>query len=167
MPSRTLLTLRKSNPDFLAVQVDGMLFIALRNRGRDKIMLEQDLEGGIYDLTLAKKFGALDAEADGLLNWTQLYITGASFWEIDWGQAAYYFGQVAPHLPNLMDKSGITAGERYRQSLVGYGYQLAEQTKWCKSFKQFQLALSIAYDAQIEKDMNTVAERCDTGDDSD
>lgn len=156
----TLLTLRKSNPDFMAVQVDGMLFIALRNRGRDKILLQQDLEGGIYDLTLAKRFGVLDAEAEGLLNWTQLYITGASFWEIDWGQAAFYFGQVAPNLPNLMDKSGLTAGERYRQSLIEYGYYLADQKMWCKSYEQFEIALSIAYDAQVEKDMNTAAERC-------
>jgi len=159
----TLLTLRKTNPEFSMVQVDGMLFIALRNRGKDKILLEQDLEGGIYDLTLAKRFGILDAEADGLLNWSQLYITGASFWEIDWGQASYYFSQVAPHLPNLMDKSGYTAGERYRLSTIEYGYYLAEQKKWCQSFEQLQLALSIAYDAQVEQDMNTVAERCAKG----
>jgi tetratricopeptide (TPR) repeat protein len=156
----TLLTLRKASPDFFAVQVDGMLFVALRNRGKDKILLEQDLEGGIYDLTLAERFGVLDAEADGLLSWTRLYITGASFWEIDWGQAAYYFGQVAPHLPNLMDKSGYTAGERYRIALIEYGYYLAEQKQWCKSYEQFQIALSLAYDAQTEQDMNTTADRC-------
>jgi hypothetical protein len=156
----TLLALRKASPDFNVVQVDGMLFIALRNRGKDKILLHQDLEGGIYDLTLAQRFGLLDTEADGLLNWTQLYITGASFWEIDWGQAAYYFGQVAPHLPNLMDKSGYTAGERYRLALKGYAYQLADQKKYCQAYEQLQISLSLAYDPQVEQDMNTAAELC-------
>jgi hypothetical protein len=137
-----------------------MLFVALRNRGRDKILLEQDLEGGIYDLTLAKRFGILDSEADGLLTWTQLYITGASFWEIDWGQAAYYFGQVAPQLPNLMDKSGYTAGERYRLALIEYAYDLADQKKYCQAYEQLQIALSLGADAQVEQDMNRAAELC-------
>jgi len=157
----TLLTLRKANPDFHTVEVDGMLFLALRNRGKYKILNEADLEGGIYDLTLAERFGPMDAEAQGLLNWTSLYITGASFWEIDWGQAAYYFGQVAPNMPNLRDSSGWTAGERYRISIIEYGYQLADAKQWCASMEQFQIALQIAYDAQVEADLRTVTKGCE------
>ena len=58
---------------------------------------------------------------------------------IDWGQAVSYFGQVAPHLPNLRDKSGMTAADRYHTALINYGYLLAEQGLWCKSAQQFQL----------------------------
>jgi tetratricopeptide (TPR) repeat protein len=156
----SLLVLRKTDPDFRAVELDGMLFLALRNRGIDKIGKEADLEGGIYDLTLAERFGPLDTEAQGFLNWSKLYITGASFWEIDWGQAVYYFGQVAPHLPNLRDGSGWTATERYRISLVNYGDILANQKQWCKAMEHFQLALSMGYDAQVEQALNGVTKRC-------
>jgi tetratricopeptide (TPR) repeat protein len=106
-----LLSLRKADPSYQMVDVDGMLYLALRNQGVDKILKEADLEGGIYDLTLASKFGPLDTEAQGFLNWTGLYITGASFWEIDWEQAVNYFNQVAPQLPNLRD--GLW-NDRYR-----------------------------------------------------
>jgi len=41
-----LLVLRKNYADFMPVKVDGMLFVALRNRGIDKIARQQDLEGG-------------------------------------------------------------------------------------------------------------------------
>jgi tetratricopeptide (TPR) repeat protein len=156
----TLLVLRKTDPEFRAVELDGMLFLALRNRGIDKIGKEADLEGGIYDLTLAERFGPLDTEAQGFLNWTKLYITGASFWEIDWGQAVYYFGQVAPHLPNLRDGSGWTATERYRIALVNYGDILANQKQWCKAMEHYQVALSMGYDAQVEQALNGVTKRC-------
>jgi tetratricopeptide (TPR) repeat protein len=59
----TLLLLRKNYPDYMPVKVDGMLYVALRNRGIDKIATQHDLEGGNYDLTLAERFGPLDAEA--------------------------------------------------------------------------------------------------------
>jgi hypothetical protein len=43
-------------------------------------------------------------------------VIGASFWLVDWEKAAYYFGQVAPSLPNMRDYSNITAIERYREA---------------------------------------------------
>lgn len=156
----TLLALRKADPDFHTVEVDGMLFLALRNRGRDKIINQADLEGGIYDLTLASRFGLLDTEAEGILNWTTLYITGASFWEIDWGQAAYYFSQVAPHVPNLRDGSGLTAAQRYRTSLFNYSKLLAQQKRWCDAAAQLEIALSIASDPELEQAYADVAQRC-------
>ncbi|MBN2550959.1 MAG: hypothetical protein JXB15_17480 [Anaerolineales bacterium] len=154
-----LLSLRKTDPNYRPVDVDGMLFLSYRNQGGRKI-LNADLEGGIYDLTLASRLGILDAEAQGLLTWAELYITGASFWEIDWGQAAYYFGQVAPHAPNLRDGSGITAVERYRTSLIKYANQLANQKKWCEAAAQLEIALSIAEDPEVRQTYAQLAERC-------
>lgn len=156
----TLLALRQSDASFQMVNVDGSLFLALRNRGRDKIINQSDLEGGIYDLTLAKKFGVLDAEASGLLNWSTLYITGASFWEIDWGQAAYYFSQVAPNVPNLRDGSGLTASERYRTSLFNYAKLLAQSKRWCDAATQLEVALSMGSDPEMQQAYAELAQRC-------
>lgn len=155
-----LLSLRQSDPEYRQVDVDGMLFIALRNSGRDKILKEIDLEGGIYDLTLAGRFGLLDTEAQSLLNWSSLYITGASFWELDWGQAAYYFGQVAPHAPNLMDKSAMTAAQRYRIALVEYAKQLLNQKNPCEAAKQLEIALSINQDGETQSLYEQALGRC-------
>ena len=98
-----------------------MLFVALRNRGIDKIAQLHDLEGGNYDLTLAERFGPLDSEARNWRDWADLYIRGASFWDVDWGQAIYYFSQLASAAPNLSDLSGWTASSRYMDALLGYG----------------------------------------------
>ena len=147
----TLLSLRKADPTYQAVKVDGMLYVAFRNRGTDKILKNCDLEGGIFDLAQAEQFGPLDADADSYQTWASLYLTGASFWELDWAQVIYYFAQVAPALPNLCDGSGMTATERYRQGLVGYGDFLAQNGDICGALAQYQLAASFGTDTALDE----------------
>jgi tetratricopeptide (TPR) repeat protein len=160
----TLLNLRKSDPNYQAVQVDGMLYIAFRNRGVDKILRQADLEGGIYDLAVAGRIGPLDADAQSYETWARIYITGASFWELNWGEAVYYFAQVAPALPNLMDGSRMTAAERYRLALIGYGGFLGDNKEWCAAAEQYQLALSLGASAEVEQQLELALKQC-SGDD--
>jgi len=157
----TALTLRKNNIDYQPVLVDDIIYTALLNRGKDKILKQQDLEGGIYDLTLAERFGPLDAESKSYLTFSRLYITGASFWELDWGQAVYYFGQVAPSLPNLTDNSGWSANERYRLALIHYGEVLANQKQWCQAAEQYAIAVSLgSASADVNNAYNNVLQKC-------
>lgn len=119
-------TLRKADVAYKTAQVDSMYYAALRNRGVEQILgtgayQTTNLEGGIYDLTLAERFGPLDGTADGLRSFARLYITGASFWDLDWAQAKEYFAQVYQFAPSLRDASGTTAAERYRYTLLKYG----------------------------------------------
>ncbi|MFM8321970.1 MAG: hypothetical protein ACKOC5_13735 [Chloroflexota bacterium] len=157
-----LLALRAKDVNYRVVDVDGMMFLTLRNRGWKRITAA-DLEAGIYDLTLAENFAPLDSEAKGLVTWTQMYITGASFWGIDWAQAVQYFSQVAPQMPNLMDASGMTASERYRRALFEYGNSLAAGGQACQAVEQYQLALSMGPDAEIEAALNNAAGACQDG----
>ena len=60
-----MLALRKVDPAFRTVDIDGMLFLALRNRGRDQILKESDLESGIYDLTLASQIWTAGRRSSG------------------------------------------------------------------------------------------------------
>ena len=158
----TLLMLRKDDPTFKAVQIDGLLFMALRNRGMDKIGKQSDLEGGIYDLALAERFGPLDTEAQSYLNWARLYITGASFWEINWAEAVNYFSQIAPQLPYLRDGSGLTAMERYRLALIGLGISQL-QSEPCDAVETLNLALSIADDEEAAKALEEAVKFCEGG----
>jgi tetratricopeptide (TPR) repeat protein len=146
----TLLLLRKKFPDFMAVKVDGMLFVALRNRGIDKIAQLHDLEGGNYDLTLAERFGPLDSEARNWRDWADLYIRGASFWDVDWAQAVYYFSQLASAAPNLSDLSGWTASNRYMDALLGYGDWFATQAQWCDAQTQYDTYMTMLANPQVE-----------------
>ena len=157
----TLLALRKADPTYQAVWVDNKLYLALRYRGMDKILKSCDLEGGIYDLSQSNLFGPLDRDADNYLTWASLYLTGASFWELDWSQAVYYFAQVGPALPNLCDGSGITAAERYRLALVGYGDFLAKGGDWCGARDQYTLALSMGADTAVEEALTNATLGCE------
>jgi tetratricopeptide (TPR) repeat protein len=156
----TLLTLRKRDPTFMAVKVDGMLFVALRNRGVDKIARQADLEGGTYDLALAERFGPLDVEARNWRDWATLYVRGASFWDVDWAQAVYYFGQLVQIAPNLVDGSGYTAFERNILALLGYGDWFARQGKFCEAQQQYEAALGIRDDPVARPTADFAARKC-------
>jgi tetratricopeptide (TPR) repeat protein len=156
----TLLLLRKNYPDYMAVKVDGMLYVALRNRGIDKIAQLHDLEGGNYDLTLAERFGPLDTEARNWRDWADLYIRGASFWDVDWGQAVYYFSQLANAAPNLSDLSGWTASSRYMDALLGYGDWYAAKEQWCDAQVQYDTYMSLLASSQVEPTAVYAADKC-------
>jgi tetratricopeptide (TPR) repeat protein len=163
----TLLALRKADPEYQPVWVDGRLYMAYRNSGVEKILKKADLEGGIYDLTLAERFGLLDADAEGYLTWARLYITGASFWDLDWAQAVYYFGQIAPALPNLTDGSGWTATERYRLALINYGDFLGSQDDWCSAQEQYNVAMTMGSDSSLDDKYAHAADKCGGGGEED
>ncbi len=156
----TLVGLRKDEPTYNSVRVDGMLYLALRQRGVSKIFQESNLEGGIYDLSLAENFGPLDLEATVARNMARLYLYGSSFWEAYPEKAVFYFSQVAAAAPYLRDASGWTATERYRSVLIQYGAQLAREGDWCSAVEQFELAASIRSDAAIATQLDAAYLAC-------
>jgi len=135
-------TIRKLDPGFKTAQVDGMYYFALRNRGYQLIVNEGNLEGGIYYLTLAERFGPLDNNARGVRDGARAYMTGASFWELDWRQAATYFEQVAVGWPSMWDGT-MTAGQRYYTASLRYADELFFQKDYCEAYDQYSKAATL------------------------
>lgn len=156
----TLNSLRKEDPQYEMARVDGMLYIALRNRGVDKITNQRDLQGGSYDLALAERFAPLDGEADRLRNLARLFMYGNAFWEAYPEQAVYYFSQVAAAAPYMVDGSGWTAMERYRGALIQYGDALIKEERWCEAEEQYLLAQSIRSDSSLEEALYEASIQC-------
>jgi tetratricopeptide (TPR) repeat protein len=156
-----LLKLRKDAPDLHTIEVDGMMYVALRNRGLEKIR-STDLEGGTYDLALAERFGPLDAEARNYRTWAEIYVTGASFWEVDWGKAVEYYQQLILTAPFLADGSGWTSTDRYRIALTKYGDFLAQQGLFCEAYEQYQASRQVREDPSLEPTANFAYEECYT-----
>jgi hypothetical protein len=156
----TLTTLRKEDLAYQIARVDGMFFISLRMRGFDKIWKAGDLEGGIYDMALASRFGPLDAQANSARDLARLYLIGSAFWEVDPAQAIQYFSQVAAAAPGLQDSSGWTASARYREVLIQYGDSLMVKKEWCTAQEQYQLALSMGADAALQEKAQNAALLC-------
>ena len=143
----TLDNLRKSDPTYRTAEVDGMYYISLRSRGYAKLLpascRDTNLEGGIYDLTLAERFGPLDSDAESMRTFARYYLTGAAFWQVDWLQAQYYFGQTMLGYPNMMDASCETATDRWREATIEYAKQLLLKEDYCGAQAQFDAAFTV------------------------
>jgi tetratricopeptide (TPR) repeat protein len=152
--------IRKLDPTYKTAQVDGMYYFALRNRGHELITKEGNLEGGIYYLTLAERFGPLDNTSVGLRDGARLYITGASFWGLDWKQAYDYFSQIGSGWPSMWDGT-YTASQRLQISAMRYGDDLFSQQNYCKAYEQYQIAAGIGnLDATATKNSNQAYQQC-------
>ena len=162
-------TIRKAMPDYRTVDIDGLYYIALRNRGVKKILNDGDLEGGIYDLNQAEVFAPIDAQAASYRQWAEWYQTGASFWEVDWEQAVYYFNMIVPVAPNLMDSSFFTAQSRLATAQVGYADVLIKRAEnymaekyWCSADELIKEAASYKpLDPEDLETANYVASKCE------
>lgn len=155
-----VVALRQADPAFKVAQVDGILYRTLRNRGISRILEQGDLEGGIYDLSLAEGFGPLDVDAITYRDLARYYGMGSGFWEVYPEQAVYYFGLVASALPSLRDASGWTAAERYYASIAQFGDQLARQGDWCAAQEKYEFALSYSPNGELQATAEHAAQEC-------
>jgi tetratricopeptide (TPR) repeat protein len=145
----TLDRLRQEDLAYRTLDVDGMYYIALRYRGVQKIIYEGNLEGGMYDLSLTETFGPLDHEANGFRNWARMYVSGASFWEVDWERVLAFFGQIYAALPNLRDGSNWTAIERFRLASIAYADEFVAAEMYCEAIEHYTNALAISDDPTV------------------
>jgi len=151
---------RKLDPNYETSQVDGMYYFALRNNGYDMITKQGNLEGGIYYITLAERFGPLDVNANGVREGARYYILGASFWELNWEQTLFYFNQVASGWPSLWDGT-MTASDRYRIASMRYGDEFFDQGKYCDAVVQYENAQRIGpLDDLAQKNYNQAYVGC-------
>jgi len=150
--------MRKLDPNYQTSLVDGMYYFALRNYGV-QLITQGNLEGGIYQVTLAERFGTLDREANGLREGARVYLIGASFWELDWKQALFYFEQ-ARSWGNLWDGT-MTSAERYRVASMRYGDELLAKGDYCGAYTQYSNAQAVgSLDKEASKGLKEATEVC-------
>jgi len=119
--------------------VDGMYYFSLRNLGVELIQAG-NLEGGIYELTLAERFGPLDNVSHILRDSARAYINAASFWGLDWKLATESFAQLSGS--GIWDGT-MTATERYRVAAMNYADQLYGDERYCDAYDQYQASQSV------------------------
>jgi tetratricopeptide (TPR) repeat protein len=152
--------LRKEDPNFNTSQVDGMYYYTLRNYGMNLIQQQCNLEGGIYELTLAERFAPLDGTSSSLREAARAYISASSFFGVNWQQAVQSLSQVAPGYPSLCDGT-MNANQRYQLALMRYGDQLLSKSQYCEADQQYQAALAIGnLDEAAAKGENQAHQEC-------
>lgn len=154
-----LQALLNQYPDYKPVDVDGLFYITLRNRGIAK-MLGGDLEGGTYDVALAGQYGPVDQQALDYVNWVNNYLLGSSYWGWAWDQVINHMKPVADALPAMRDGSGITSSERLRQAYIQYGNQLVTNGKYCDARNAYAEAMAISQDNNLAPTATAVWLKC-------
>jgi len=140
----TLEKIRYIDPEYEAVKVDGMLYLALRNRGIAQIQAGH-LEPGLYSFALASQIAPIDTDAEGYSTWASRYLKAASYGLVDefLDDAVAQFSELHSLVPNLRDASGITVSQRYAQSLVYLGDYYQRSSDYCGAVPFYQQAAGI------------------------
>ena len=148
-----LLHLRAEMPTYRLEEANQLMAVALRNRGMDKLFTGK-LEQGIYDLTLAERFGPLDAQA---LSWKRsaaFFIFANSYFGLDWKLATEYFGQICQaNIWGACTKYGLAARE--------YAAELAEKDP-CAAAKYYEIGYGYVGADASAPTATHVANRCAT-----
>jgi tetratricopeptide (TPR) repeat protein len=153
----TLDQLRKQDPNFNTAQVDGMYYFALRNYGVILIQNRGDLEGGIYQLTLAERFAPIDTTANVLRDGARAYIQAASYFGINWANAVEYFRNV----PSGIWDGNMTAQQRLRIALMRRGDELWAAGDACGASSVYEEAKGFGdLDEATAKNANQAFQQC-------
>lgn len=153
-------TMRKQNPSFKTLEVDGLYYRLYRSRGIQKIMQKGLLEGGIFDFALARRFGPLDKEGRDAEEWAVMYLDAARYFGWDWEKAVDALGKVNQYFPSLMDSSHRSVSDRYRESLFRYADTLLAKEKWCQAVPYYQQSLAMAEDQKVIVNYTKANNKC-------
>ena len=149
-----LASLDSVDRDYEAVRADGMLFLALRNRGVTRIQGDA-MEAGIFDLDTAEQFGPLDNEARNLRYWAETYLAGRSYWGLDWKRSMDIFEELSLVAPYFRDTD-----RRLFTAVVMYADQLAAAGDFCGAAERYERALLIRADESVSSRLVTAQEGC-------
>ena len=146
--------LRMKQPEFEGVQVGGMLFVGLQNRGIQQIETGV-IELGIADLEQASQIGPLDAEARQYRRWAFLYLSGMAFWELNWPIVIDNLSLLYQTGPNFRDVEA-----RLNEAYVAWGNVLRSTGESCDAQMKYADALSMAPSADVTEKMIEAEQAC-------
>ncbi len=128
----TLLALRAKDPTYHAVDADGMMYAALRNRGLLLIRNDWQLEAGLYDLSRAERFGPLDKEAEDWRFSARYYLLANSYFGLNWGLSSDLF------LELCVPAAVWDSCDRASRSIEQYADELDEVPDPCEAVRQVE-----------------------------
>lgn len=149
-----LLALRAKDPNFESVRADGLMYIALRNRGM-ALISQGSMEEGLYNLSLAERFGPLDRDALFRETLAQQYLLANSYIGLNWARAAELFG------PLCQQGATLDSCPRYGEASWRYGEQLWDAGDVCGAAEQFTASLTAWPNAELTKEGKQAVDKCE------
>ncbi|MBI3242195.1 MAG: hypothetical protein HYZ49_07875 [Chloroflexi bacterium] len=146
-----------ADPNYESAAVRNRLYQAYRGRGIQAIN-DGALELGLTDLDQAARYGLLDEEARQYQQWAAIYISGVSYWGLNWGQTVETFQLLYTLAPYFRDT--IT---RLHDAHLGYAQFLDAGGDPCGAALEYAAALEINFDQPTEDKRAAAQLVCDTG----
>ena len=147
--------LKASGTTYDSDVVDGILFVALRNRGIQRIEVG-DLELGLADLEHAEQITALDEVANQRRRWASLYQSASTFWDINWIIVIDNLNILHQIAPNFRDTSSKLWAAR-----TLYGETLLREENYCLAEEQFAFALDMKPERSLDDKLIESVTNCD------
>jgi tetratricopeptide (TPR) repeat protein len=150
-----LLTLRSRDPTYRAIEADGMMYIALRNRGMT-LIAQGLMEEGLYDLSLAQRFGPLDRDAFFRRTLAEQYLLANSYIGLNWARAAELFSALC--------EQGATVDScfKFAESAWNYGDLLWNAEDPCAAQVQYEGSYNAWENGTLVPTATKAAEACAT-----
>jgi tetratricopeptide (TPR) repeat protein len=149
-----LLALRAKDDTYRSVDVDGLMYIALRNRGM-QLISNGEMEEGLYNLSLAERFGPLDRDAMFRQSLAKQYLLANSYIGLNWGRAAELFG------PLCDQGATVDSCPKFADAAWKYGDQLWNAGEICDASAQYGSSLEAYRYPELEPTATNAAEECD------
>ena len=130
--------LRAQAPDFHTAEVEDMLHESLKALGLRHIRTDERLEEGIILLDQAALIKPLDDVSEGERLIANLYVTGQSYWGLNWPIVIQNFSEIYAVAPNYRDVQ-----TRLWDAYVTYADQLWLAGTPCDSVSLYQSAAYI------------------------
>lgn len=141
-----LEALRNIDPQYKALEMDGLYYRALRELAI-QLINNGHLEEGIYDLNLAEKYAPLDRLAYEYRSWARNFINALAYWNVDWERVVNQLQVVASNLPNMRDANNLTSSWYYVHALINYADQYLYDA--CTAYTMYSNAQTVNYQYNV------------------
>lgn len=145
--------LRSTDANYEVATVDGLLYIALRERGIARI-LGDAMEAGITDIDHASQYRTLDETAASHRAWARLYLAARLYYGLDWARATGILRDLYLLAPNFKNTTQLLY-----DGTVSYAAQL-NLTDACAAAEQYAFAFTIKNDPAISEALTLAQTNC-------
>jgi len=151
---QSLSQLRVFDPQYEQAAVEEMLFDSLYRQGL--ALLEEDrFEEGIFHLDQALEIRPLDEDTLWQRDMAQRYLTALGYWGVNWQRCIEKFEELYGLAPGYKD-----VFSRLYEARTLYGDLWADQGEMCPAAEQYEQALQLANDPELQEQYTEAEQIC-------
>jgi tetratricopeptide (TPR) repeat protein len=145
---------RALDPTYQQDQIAQQTYQAALTYGQ-QLLQEDRLEEAIAYLDQAAYWQPLPAETEVEVTYARLYITARDYWNVNWEQAIQSFGELYQIGPGYRDTFA-----RYVEAYVQYGNERTRAGDPCTAQTQYEAALKLRPDAELQAKADKSKQDC-------